>query len=80
MGVGHSRTNFGFHPSCRPIERSQILKFCDQLRDNPYLEGDYQDADLSGRPLQVKIVRDWAITYWLDHLVKEVRIVKIEPA
>ena len=66
--------------SCRASERSRLLKFCDELVSNPSLEGDYQESDLTGRPLQVRIIGNWAVTYWADHAVKEVRVVRIQPA
>jgi hypothetical protein len=60
--------------------RVQLLKFCDCLSANPYLESDYTESDSTGRTLFCRVVGDWAITYWRDDLVKEIRIVKIEPA
>jgi hypothetical protein len=66
--------------ACRAPERRLLLKFCDQLRSNPDQQGDYQELDLTGRPLQVRIVGNWAVTFWADHAVKELRVVRIEPA
>lgn len=66
--------------SCRASERHRILNFCNQLVSDPYQHGDYQEFDLTGRQLEVRIVGNWAITFWTDHAVKEVRVVRIEPA
>ena len=66
--------------SCRASERLVLLKFCDSLVANPSLKGDYEELDLTGRPLQVRIVGKWAVTYWMDPAVKEIRIVRIERA
>ena len=66
--------------SCRAPDRRLLLKFCDQLQTNPFLEGDYVEKDLTGRPIQLRIVGNWAVTFWADHAVKEVRVLRIEPA
>jgi hypothetical protein len=59
----------------------QLLNFCNAaLLQNPYLEPDYTETDLSGRPMNCCVVGDWAVTFWRDEFVKEIRIVKIEPA
>ncbi len=66
--------------SCRSAERRRVLEFCDQLRSNPYQQGDYQETDLTGRRLQVRIIGNYALTFWADPAVKEVRVVRIEAA
>jgi len=64
----------------RRAERRQLIQFFDALAARPHAEGDYEEFDSTGRPNQVKILERWAITYWPDHAVKEVRVVEIEPA
>jgi hypothetical protein len=66
--------------SCRAPARRTLLGFLDKLRNNPHLAGDFAETDDTGRPLQVKLHRQFLITFWADHAVKEVRIVEIEPA
>jgi hypothetical protein len=55
----------------------RILKFIRSLAEDPFMEGDFTEKDDSLRPLQIKIVGDYAITYWVDHPVKSVMIVNI---
>jgi hypothetical protein len=38
------------------------------------------NADDVGRSLEVKIVGPYAITYWADHAVKEIKVINVEPA
>lgn len=61
-------------------ERERILAFLESLADNPGKTGDYEERDEAGRPVQIKIVGDYALTYWADHAVKEVKVTKIETA
>ena len=57
-----------------------ILNFIEQIAADPYLAGDFKDSDDIGRPLEVKLVGSYAITYWADHAVKEIKIINVEPA
>ena len=43
-------------------------------------EGDYSDKDASLQIRQIKIIGDYAITYWLDDAVKGVMIVDVRGA
>ena len=61
-------------------ERDRILTFLESLGEYPNTLGDYQEQDEVGRPVQIKIVGDYALTYWADHAVKEVKVTKIEKA
>ncbi len=61
-------------------ERDGILAFLESLAENPNRPGDYEERDEAGRPVQIKIVGDHALTYWADHAVKEVKVTKIEKA
>ena len=61
-------------------QRKSIMDFIYGLRDRPRTEGDYTDKDASLRVRQIKIVGDYAITYWLDDPVKSVMIVDVRPA
>jgi hypothetical protein len=56
------------------------MLFLDRLSENPGLTGDYQETDDIGRTVQIKILGDFALTYWADHAVREVKVVKIEKA
>jgi len=61
-------------------QRQQIMKFIYSLRDRPRTEGDYSDKDASLQIRQIKIIGDYAITYWLDDAVKSVTVVDVRRA
>jgi hypothetical protein len=61
-------------------DRRKILSFLEALGENPTRLGDYQERDELGRPVQIKIIGGVALTYWADHAVKEVKVVRIERA
>jgi mRNA-degrading endonuclease RelE of RelBE toxin-antitoxin system len=61
-------------------QRQQIMKFICSLRDRSRTKGDYSDKDASLQIRQIKIVGDYAITYWLDDAVKTVMVVDVRPA
>ena len=72
--------NFLQLPKPPPRERSLILAFLEQLQSQPNQQGDYQETDSVGRPIQIKIIGKYALTYWADHAVKEVKVTRIELA
>ncbi len=47
---------------------------------DPFRSGDYEELDTHGRPVQIKIVGKYALTFWVDHSEKEIKIIKIESA
>jgi mRNA-degrading endonuclease RelE of RelBE toxin-antitoxin system len=61
----------------REPRKSAISKFIDYLGDNPFDEGDFPEQDEIGRTVYCKIIRDYAITYYPDHPVKEVKILEL---
>lgn len=61
-------------------DRDFILKFLSDLANNPTLKGDYEEQDEVGRPVQIKIIGKYALTFWADHAVKEVKVTKVELA
>jgi hypothetical protein len=65
---------------CRLPERRAILQFLDRLANEPFQRGDYVERDEIGRPIQVLIVRGWAVCFWADHAVKEVKVLDLRPA
>jgi hypothetical protein len=58
--------------------RTILLRALDRLAANPFMEGDFIEKDVSGRSIQVWIVKPWSIAFWLDPFVKEIRIVRID--
>ena len=61
----------------RGAQQQKILHFIRSLSEGPFTEGDYTDKDKTGRTRQIKIVDDYAITYWVDHPAKSVIVVDI---
>ena len=61
-------------------DRDCILSFIEHLTNNPESAGDFTDRDDAGRFVQIKILGGYAITYWADHAVREVKVTKIEKA
>jgi hypothetical protein len=61
-------------------DRQKILSFLDSLCGNPFQKGDYEERDEVDRPVQIKIVGKYALTFWADHPVSEVKVIRIEKA
>ena len=62
------------------VQRRKIMDFIYSLRKHPDTPGDFTDKDASHRQRQIKIVGDYAITYWLDAPVCIVMIVDVQLA
>jgi hypothetical protein len=74
------REVFEFLRQCRAQEREQLLTVFRALARDPYRRGDFTQRDRSGRELEVLIVRRYAILYWPDHAVKEVKVTDVRLA
>jgi len=61
-------------------QRQQVMAFITSLANNPNCSGDFSEKDQVGRTVQVKIVGRFAITFWPDHSVSEVKVTHIKPA
>jgi hypothetical protein len=57
--------------------RRGIENFVDSLSGNPFKTGDYTETDAAGRPIQIKILGHFAVAFWADHAVKEIKVVAI---
>ena len=51
-----------------------------QLSAAPFGVPDFQERSPAGRIYDVKCFDEIIVTYWVDHAVKEVRIVRLEVA
>lgn len=61
--------------------RSDQRKFAvvlDDVKTTPFRTGDLQEGDTQGRINEVFVAGDWLVTYWSDHAVRELRIVRLE--
>lgn len=57
--------------------RKAIERFIDYLGENPFDEGDFPETDESGRKVFCKVIRDFAVTYYPDNAVEELKILEI---
>ena len=69
-----------FLRTCPRRERLLITRLFEELADDPFRAGDYVERDDIGRPIQVKIIGRYAVFFWSDHPVKEVKIVDLKSA
>jgi hypothetical protein len=56
-------------------ERRLLALAFEQLARQPMQPADFEEPAVNGRILFTKFCGPFSITYWLDHAVKEVRIV-----
>ncbi len=61
-------------------QRLKIMNFIRSLREHPDTAGDFMDKDGSLRRRQIKIIGDYAVTYWVDSPVRAVMVVDVKPA
>jgi hypothetical protein len=59
-------------------KQRRIFQTLDEVKNDPFREGDFQEMDATGRVHQVLLMDDWLITYWTDHGACEVRVVRLE--
>lgn len=59
-------------------ERDRLLRIFDALASHPFEPGDYREPGLTGRDYEVKLFDGLLVTWWVDHAVNEVRIVRLE--
>lgn len=52
----------------------------ESLGSDPWRIGDYSEKDETGRQVHIKIIRKYALTYWADHAVKEIKVTRVELA
>jgi len=64
--------------SAAPGRQRRILHALEQLKGDPFRAGDFEELDHGGRANQVLLSDDWLITFWSDHAVGEVRVVRLE--
>lgn len=68
----------GFLFRCKVRERTCLLAIFERLAKNPYVSPQATSLDESGRELSWLREQGFEVVYWLDHFVKEVRIVEVE--
>jgi hypothetical protein len=65
---------------CSGQQREKVMNFIRSLADNPNTKGDFSENDGSHRTIQVKIIGRYAVTFWADHAVSEIKITHIKSA
>lgn len=60
------------------VEQRRLAVILDEMKVAPLRPGDLQESDAHGRVHEVIVVGDWLVTYWPDHAVRELRIVRLE--
>jgi hypothetical protein len=61
-------------------QRESVMKFIRSLADNPNFAGDFTEKDNAGRIVQVKVIGRYAVTFWADHAVSEIKVTHIKSA
>ncbi|HVU27743.1 MAG TPA: hypothetical protein VHG71_08420 [Verrucomicrobiae bacterium] len=62
------------------LQRRKVMEFIRSLADNPNASGDFSEQDGAGRNVQVKIIGRYALTFWADHAVSEIKVTHIKLA
>lgn len=58
--------------------RHEILAELERLAREPFSEPDLEEIGPSGRKFAVRVRERIILTYWVDHAVKEVRVIRVE--
>lgn len=74
-----SRQALDFIRRASDEEMHELDAWLDQIEGQPGLTGDYSEIGDGDRELQVICLPRVVVTYWADHAVREVRVMKIEP-
>lgn len=62
-----------------PKRRQQtVLDIAERLAEQPQRISDFQSQDAVGRDIDNLQLGQYLFTYWIDHAVKEVRIIDIQ--
>jgi mRNA-degrading endonuclease RelE of RelBE toxin-antitoxin system len=63
--------------SIRGDRLRRLSAYIESLAEDFFQRGDYTERDDTQREIQIKIVGQYALTYWADHAVAEVKITHI---
>ena len=62
------------------LQREEVMSFIRFLAENPNSAGDFSEIDAAQRAVQVKIMGRYAVTFWADHAVSEIKVTHIKSA
>jgi hypothetical protein len=57
-----------------------VMQFIRSLAGNPNTAGDFTEKDNTGRIVQIKVIGRYAITFWADHAISEIKVTHIKSA
>ena len=63
---------------CQKKLRQEILTELDLSVREPFAEPDLVETGASGRKYAIRVRERIILTYWVDHAVKEVRVIRVE--
>ena len=64
----------------RGRQRAVLREFVRSLAVDPFNDGDFSEHDRIGRRVFTKLEADYAISYWPDHSVNEIKVFEISKA
>jgi hypothetical protein len=71
------REVFEFLRQRRSDDRDQLLALLRALGQDPHRRGDFTERDQTGRDIEVLVFRRYAVLYWADHAVKELKVTEV---
>ncbi len=58
----------------------KALQLVREFAAHPFIRSDYSLVDENGRTIEYLLIEEFVFGYWLDHALRELRIVEIHPA
>ena len=58
----------------RGRQRKDLKEFIRSLGTDPFNEGDFPETDDTGRKIFTKLIGAYAVSFWSDHAVKEIKV------
>lgn len=59
-------------------DQRKLATLLDGLKAAPFRRGDLEERDSQGRVNEVLVEGEWIVTYWPDHSVRELRVIRLE--
>jgi len=59
-------------------QREGLFHIFERLVADPLIEPDSIQHDATGRPCQVNRFGAWIVTWWAEHLIRELHIIDVE--
>lgn len=62
----------------KAAERKRLLALLDEVKAEPFRNGDFRQRDASERVNEVVLLGEWLVTFWSDHAAAEIHVVNLE--